>query len=261
MKKIKIAATKIARLSAVLASVVLASACGGGFDTTPSATAATSTAQGLWIGTTNTGRTATGIVLSDGTFYVLYSLAGVGNATTIAGAVQGTGASNSGTFSSSNARDFNLESLVVLPATVSAMYVPKQSFNATITYAAGAPVATTGTYDADYETVPSLATLAGTYTGQAVTLAGVVANATLTVSTSGAVSGLSAGGCAATGSASPRTDGNAYNMTITFGGGTCAFANQTLSGIGYFNSVAKRLYAAAPNAARDDGVLFVGTKP
>lgn len=258
MKKIGVSATKFARLSAVFASAVVAAACGGGFDTTPPATAAASTAQGLWIGTTNTGRTATGIVLGDGTFYVLYSP--VGNSTSIAGAVQGSGTSSAGTFSSSNARDFNLEVPAFLPATVSASYVAKQSFNATIAYAVGAPVTTTGTYDADYETAPSLTTLAGTFTGQVVSSAGVE-NATLNVSTAGAISGLSASGCAAAGSVVPRTDGNAYNISITFGGAPCIFANQTFSGIGYFNSVAKRLYAAAPNASRNDGVLFVGTKP
>lgn len=247
----------ISGLGALLASILLASACGGGgFDVT--APSPSPTAQGLWIGTTNTGRTGTALVFSDGSYYVIYSP--VGNSTTIAGVVQGSGTSSSGTFFSSNARDFNLEGLGVLAATVSASYSSKQSFNGSITYSTGGSVTFTTAYDAAYENAASLAVLAGTYTGQVVSSAGIE-NATLTVSTNGAISGASSLGCSATGTASPRTDGNAYNLSITFGAAPCIFANQTFAGIGYFNSATKRLYAAAPNAARTDGVLFVGTKP
>lgn len=250
---------RLAGLSGSIASVLIASACGGGFDTTPVAqtpAALGPTAQGLWVGTTSTNRTVTGLVLSDGTSYVLYSA--VGNASIIAGVVQGTGTSSGGTFSSSNAVDFNLESPSVQAATVSANYSSKQSFNGTITYAIGS-VTFTSAYNTDYETVPSFAVLAGTFSGQVATSLGVQA-ATVTISPSGVVSG-GAGGCSISGTTSPRTDGNAYNFSITFGAAPCAFPNQTFAGIAYFNSVTKRLYAAAPNAARNDGVLFVGTKP
>ena len=242
-------------LSASLISALLVAGCGGGGgDSTPAA--ATSTAQGLWIGTTSTNRTITGLVLSDGTYYVLYSPAG--NSSTIAGVVQGTGSSSAGTFSSTNAKDFNLEGLGVLSATVSASYSSKQSFNGTITYS-GASTTFTSTYDPNYEVTPSLASLAGTFTGQVALSVGVQA-ATVTVSPAGTISG-GAGGCFISGTTTPRTDANAYNLSITFGPSPCFFANQTFAGIGYFNSAAKRLYAAAPNAARTDGVLFVGTKP
>jgi len=64
-----------------------------------------------------------------------------------------------------------------------------------------------------------------------------------------------------TGSATPRASGNAYNLSITFGGAPCYFENQTMSGIGYFDATSKRLWAATPNASRTEGILFVGTKP
>lgn len=241
-------------LSASLISALLMAGCGGGGGDSPPAAA--TTAQGLWIGTTSTNRTITGLVLSDGTYYVLYS--SVGNSSTIAGVVQGTGSSNAGTFSSTNAKDFNLEGLGVLSATVSASYSSKQSFNGTIAYS-GASTPFTSAYDANYETTPTLASLSGTFTGQVALSVGVQA-ATVTVSPSGAISG-GASGCSISGTTTPRADGNAYNLSITFGSSPCFFANQTFTGIGYFNSTTKRLYAAAPNAARTDGVLFVGTKP
>ena len=241
---------------AVLSLLLVAGCGGGGGDSPPPPVA--SSAEGLYSGTTTTGRTITGLVLDDGTYYVLYSP--VGSSTAIAGVVQGNGTSNAGTFSSGNARDFNLEGLGVLSATVSANYVAKQSLNGAVSYSAGGTTSFSSTYDANYETVPSLAALAGTFTGQVASSAGTE-NATVTVSSAGAISGSGASGCAVSGSASPRPRGNIFNISLTFGGAPCLFANQTLSGIAYFNSAAKRLYAAAPNASRTDGVLFVGVKP
>jgi len=239
---------------AVLACAQILTGCGGGGGN--DAPASTGTPQGLWQGSTNTNRAVTGIVLSDGTYYVLYSSAG--NANVIAGVVQGTGSSDGGTFASNNAKDFNLEGLGVLPASVSASYTQKQSLAGSIVYNTGS-VTFSSSYNAAYETTPTLAAVAGTYTGQ-VALSVGIQTATLTVSSGGAIAGIG-NGCSFTGTATPRTDGNAYNASITFGGAPCFFANQTFAGIGYFDAPNKRLYAAAPNAARTDGVLFVGTKP
>ena len=247
---------KLSVLGASIAATLVISGCGGGGGDSGSPSTA-SAAQGLWIGTTATNRTVTGLVFSDGTYYVLYSP--VGNPTAIAGVVQGSGTTAPSTFSSSNARDFNLEGLGVLPATVTANYTAKQTFNGTVAYTAGGTTSFTTTYNSTYEAAPSLANVAGTYTGQ-VALSIGVQSATVTVSSAGAISG-GGNGCALTGTATPRSDGNAYTLSITFGASPCFFANQTFTGVAYYNSVTKRLYGAAPNAARTDGVLFVGTKP
>jgi hypothetical protein len=58
------------------AAALSLSACGGGGGDDQSAGNAP-TAQGLYVGTTNTGRAVTGLVLSDGTTYVLYSAVGI----------------------------------------------------------------------------------------------------------------------------------------------------------------------------------------
>ena len=247
---------KISVLGASIAATLAVSGCGGGGGDSGSAATA-SAAQGLWLGTTTTNRTVTGLVFSDGTYYVLYSP--VGNPTAIAGVVQGSGTTATSTFSSNNARDFNLEGLGVLSATVSANYAAKQSFNGTVAYTTGGNTSFTTTYSSAYETAPTLANVAGTYTGQ-VALSVGVQSATVTVSSNGTISG-GGNGCALTGTATPRTDGNAYTLSITFGASPCFFANQTFTGVAYYNSATKRLYGAAPNAARTDGVLFVGTMP
>jgi hypothetical protein len=244
-----------ARVLGAALACLLAS-CGGGGDSPPPAA---ESAQGLWIGTTNTNRAVNGLVLSDGTYYVLYSPVGAGNTTAIAGVVQGNGAVRGSTFSSSNARDFNLETLAVVSCSVSAGVVTKQSLNGSISCGPAGGASFTSTYDVAYEARPSLAAVAGTFTGQVGSSAGVQ-NATVTVSAAGVISGTS-GGCAVSGTAAPRTDANAFNVTITYGPLPCLFANQTFTGIAFFNAPAKRLYAAAPNASRTDGVLFVGVKP
>jgi hypothetical protein len=246
------------KLLALAAASVLVAGCGGGGGDSDPPPAAASSAEGLYSGTTTTGRTVTGLVLDDGTYYVLYS--SVGSSTAIAGVVQGTGTSNAGTFSSSNARDFNLEGLGVLSASVSASYVARQSLNGTVSYSAGGTTSFSSTYNADYDAVPSLTALAGTFSGQVASSAGAE-NATVTLSAAGAISGSGASGCAVSGSAAPRARGNVFNISLTFAGAPCLFANQTLSGIAYFDAATKRLYAAAPNAGRTDGVLFVGVKP
>ena len=240
---------------AALAVAAALAACGGGGgvndDNPPSA------AQGLWIGSTNSNRAVTGLVFSDGTYYVLYS--SVGQPSTIAGVVQGTSSASGGSWSSGNARDFNLEGLGVNSATVSGSYTAGDSLSGAISYSGGTVTSFTSSYDAAYDITPTLTTLAGTYTGQ-VALSVGVQSATVTISGTGVVS-ANAQGCGATGTAAPRSDGNAYNFTLTFGGSPCFFAGQTFSGVAYLNAASGTLYAAAPNSARTDGVLLLATRP
>lgn len=216
------------------------------------------TAEGFWSGTTSSNRSVGGVVLDDGTYYFFYT--GV-NATGIGGFVQGNGTSLNGSFSSSNARDFNFEGLGVLSATISASYVARQSLNGTLTYAApGGSVTFTTAFDSDYDTGPSLTALAGTYSGKVASGAGIE-NASVTILASGSFSGASFGGCNFSGSVAPRSIGNVYNISITFGPSPCLAAGQSYSGIAIYDPTDTALLAAAPNSSRTTGVLFVGAKP
>lgn len=95
----------------------------------------------------------------------------VNNSSVIAGAIQGTGTSLNGNFSSTNALDFNVEARRIDPATVSTSYVAKQSIDGTITYPTlNHAVTFTSTYDATYDSAPNLAVIAGTYSGTAAVL-------------------------------------------------------------------------------------------
>lgn len=248
MKNIKLIAVSVI-------SIAILAACGGGGSS--NSTAATS-AEGLWNGTTSNGRTVSGLVLDDGVFWVLYT--SQTNSNIIAGAVQGSGTSNNGSFASSNALDFNLEGLGIIPANLSASYTQKQNFNGTVTYPTlNQTVTFTSKYSADYDQTPSLATIAGTYAGTAAVKDGSESG-TVTISSSGVVNFVGSSSCTSTGTVTPRAKGNVYNLSVTFGGAPCSNANSTVTGIGYFDAATKRLYGLGLNSARSNGFIFVGTK-
>lgn len=217
------------------------------------------TAEGVYFGSTSTGRTTTALVLDDGTYYVIYS--SQNNPSIIAGAVTGTGTSLNGILSSSNAKDINLEELGLLPTSFRASYSYKQSLYGAINYPSlNQTVTFTGTYNSAYQLSPALSTIAGTYSGRVGHTRGAEP-ATVTVSSSGAISGQGTSGCAVTGSLTPRSKGNIYTTTVTFGGSPCVFPNTTLTGASYYDATAKRLYVIGMTSTRDNGMIFGGSKP
>lgn len=237
------------------------SACSGGSDTpTPSPTPSPlASAEGLWIGTTGTNRTVTGVVLDDGTYWALYYSLN-GPSSRILGFIQGDSDSQNGIFASSNAHDFNPDRNGILTAEIAGTYTTKQGLNGTIVYQNNVQAndTFTTTYNSEYESTPNIGTIAGIYTGP-VALSETM---TVTVSSAGEISGSSSTGCTiTTGSVVPRGHGNVFNVTITFGPqDTCSNKNGTVNGVGFIH--AGKLYSAAWNVASDrtNGVIFIGTK-
>lgn len=231
------------------------SACSSGGDTAASLPAPTqaASAEGIWTGTSNNNRTVTGVVLDDGVYWFLYSVAG--NPSIIAGVIQGDSDSQNGVLTSSNATDFSIErATLILNPTVNGNYTTKQSLSGTISYQVTQDTFTT-TYDSDYESVPNINTIAGTYTGP------VALNETVSVTVSpiGNITGNSATGCTLSGFFTPRTRGNVFDVSITFGPqDACSNKNDTVKGVGFFH--ASKLYSAALNNDKTNGVLFIGTK-
>ncbi len=160
---------------------------------------------------------------------------------------------------SSNAKDFNFETGKTLDATITGSYTMKQSLNGTVVYLIGGPsTSVTTTYESDYDLVPDMNAVAGTYTGS------VTATETVTVqlSPNGVISGSSTTGCTFTGSFSPRVRGNVFNITVTFDGQPgCSNGADTVNGIGTYDAGIKTLYSAALNSNRTNGFVFTGTKP
>jgi hypothetical protein len=229
---------------------------GGGSSGPPVDTSGT--AEGLWNGTTGTGRTIAGLVLDNGGYWFIYTA--VGNNTVIAGAVQGNGASSFGKFTSTNGVDFNLEGLGINDFSFSGTYTAKSQIGGTLTYTGGSTNTLSGMYSTDYDLTPSLATVAGTYAGSAATAGGVEA-ATVTIASGGAITGSSASGCSFTGAATVHPKGNVYDITVTFNGGICSNRTGTVTGVAYYVASSKELVSAALNSTRSNGFLFIGVKP
>ena len=232
-------------------------ACGGGYRESdvsylPQPTAPS--AEGRWTGTTPTGRAVAGLVLEDGSYWLFYSARD--NPLVLAGLVQGTGTSHSGSFGSSNTRDFNLEGAGIRAATMRGSYVPNKSFDGTIAYVTGETESFTSTSDADSESAPNLTLVAGTYAG----LRADNQTITMTVDSTGTLSGHSSKGCTFGGTLCPRATGNVFHVTVTFEGGACPQGTETLSGLALYDAATQRLYIAALNNARTTSYLCLGTK-
>jgi hypothetical protein len=242
-----------------MSSLLALAACGGGGNG-GAASGPAASAEGLWTGSTSTSRSVTGIVLDNGTYWVLFSVPHV--SAVIAGFVQGTGASLSGSFSSSDGIDFNVAGQGSNNVTVSASYVAKQSFNGSVSYPSlNSPFTFTSTYNADYDQTPSMPAIAGNYLGIA-SVVGSNEPITIVVSPQGVVAGTGgSSGCQYGGFVVPRAKGNLYDLSLVVGGTACATGTSAVTGIGYFDSGAKRLYLAALDKSRSNGLSFVGIKP
>ena len=232
------------------------SACSGEGDTStpPPAIVSANTAEGLWTGSTDTNRTVKALVLDNGVYWALYSEAS--NPSIIAGVVQGDSSSQNGAFTSSNARDFNLQT-GILEATVNGSYAMKQNLNGTIVYQTSGQSTFTLTYDSDYDLTPNINAVAGTYNG----FVTAIETVTVIVSTTGAISGNSNTGCTFSGSFSPRTHGNVFDVTVKFDGQPgCSIGTETVTGIAFYDAATQQLRSATLNIARTDGFVFIGTK-
>ncbi len=232
-------------------------ACGGGYSESNMSSLAQPTAtsaEGRWTGTISTGRAVVGLVVHDGTYWVFYSARG--NPTVLAGLVHGTGTSHSGSFGSSNTRDFNMEGAGIRAATMRGSYVPSKSFDGTIAFVTGDTESFTSTYDGDAESAPNLTQMAGTFSG----LRADNGQVTVIVESTGTLSGHATHGCTVAGSLSPRATGNVFHVTVTLEGGACRDGTETLTGVAFYDAATNRLYSAALNNARTTSYLFLGTK-
>jgi len=261
---VAIPATDLATAGTAQVTVVTP-APGGGTSTAVTFTiqpvpVSTVTAEGLWRGTSPTGRSFEGLVLGGGEYWFIYSA--VGNNAVIAGAVQGNGTSQSGRFTSSNGIDFNFEGAGNRPATVDATYVERTSLDGTVNYTGSTNALAFATlYDFEYGfSAPALGPwITTTFTGTS--YGGLTEYTELTIAASGTLTGVSASGCRFSGTLTPSTDGNYYDVTVTFEGGACVNGTGTVTGVAYFDFYARKLTSAALNSTRTSAYLFFGRGP
>lgn len=215
----------------------------------------TNSASGIWNGTTSDGRKISGVVLDNGKFYFLYADSSNNG---IAGVLQGSGKTTVGSFSSSDALDFNFQRGEIYPATVSASFYPQQSFNGSVNYNASSSNSFAATFNPMYLNKVSLETISGSYTGNGISSGGQV-GATIFVNANGTLSGTSAG-CQFSGLVKNRNVGSPLDLQITFGSSPCVMPLQTSNGTAVFDQTNKQIFAAAINNNRSDGFLFIGNK-
>lgn len=247
---------KMKRLTSLAAILVLSACGGGGGDSAAPAPqqAATQSAEGFWSGTTTSGTLVSLAILENGETWALY-----GNATNVIGAVVGNTTVNGSTLSGSGT-DFNFVTRIAGRGS----YTGTVSTKANISMSANG-TQFTGTYDASYDQPATLANIAGTYTGGAVTGAIASQASTVVVDASGNVTSSFVSGnlsCTTSGTVTPRPTGkNVYNLQLTFAGNACALGSgTTVTGVANYNATTRQVIAMGLNAAKTDGLIFVGVR-
>jgi hypothetical protein len=220
----------------------------------PSAPA--SSLEGLFYGQAFGGRSTFALFTPEGQYYVIYSVAG--SPDLIAGVVQGTATSANGKVTSSDLIDFNFELPAISPGTLNGTFVAKTSIDGTVNFSASSGTFS-GAYSMNYDVVPSIQTVSGTYAASLVSPGGYE-NTSFTIDAFGMFSGISSKGCNYSGLIAPASQGNFYKLSVTFGGGVCVYGTSTGTGVAVFDNTTRHLYAVGLQNDRNGGVLLVGTK-
>lgn len=236
-----------------LCVTAMLAACGGGGSEIP---LNSFRAAGMWHGTSDTNREVSAVTLADGRYFAVYSGAG-GNAT-IGGGVQGTSAVVDGQLVSSDLLSFSVELQPPVTGTFTASVDPFTSITGTATVANQPPATFQANFEEDFRNQPSLAAVAGSYTGEAGFQSGV-RPATFNISATGEVTST-INGCSITGTVKPRADGNAYDLSVLFGGDPCALPNLTFNGIVFLREGGNHLYSVSRNTAARQTIVFTGLK-
>jgi hypothetical protein len=270
------------RLAYAAALVVSVAACGGGGGsggdggtlvqgpgpTTPPPNA--SGPAGLWTGTLSNGREYNIYVLDDNTTWIFYS-PGAGQGT-IRGLMQGNGSASTANFTVSNLKDFDLVADTVNDAQLSAAYQARTAFGGQITYPSNnalnvAVPITSGAsnYSTLYDATPAVSEVAGTYTNATLQTVGPEDFANINVAANGTFAIATASGCVITGSLAPRSSGNVFNVTGSFGNAPCATPGVAFSGNAFFlprrADNQKQLTLWWTNGARTNAYVIAGTRP
>jgi len=219
---------------------------------------------GLYKGLTSTGRSFASLVLDDGSFYSIYSQ--VNNPSIVAGGGRGTVKTSGTSFSISDAVDFSFEGLGTNVASITGTVDERKFIQGSINYpTAGQNITFSANYSSDYELTASISTIAGKYAGasESVNSSNGISSSdavTFDINASGDITGTGNSGCTFSGTIKPRTSGNAYTVTVTFGASPCQYPGTTITGASYFDRTSNIAYAVASTPTGSANFITSATK-
>lgn len=114
------------------------------------------------------------------------------------------------------------------------------------------------TYVGDYNFIPLLADVAGTYNGVTTWLSGADQTSVI-ITPEGFLTGMTQGGCSISGVIHPDSTGNLFNAAITQGDTPCGTPHQLFQGVVYSND-ANTIYVVLVNAIGDSVLYFTCKK-
>ncbi len=195
-------------------------ACGGGSSDASSAASTPGQAQGVYSGSFSSVAFNPGkfnaLILDNDEFWTLYGLEGSGGELRVYGLIQGQGAASSGSFSSSNLKDYYYDGTTA-SGSLSATYTPGTSFVGTVSssgrsvsFSGAAPAANSSAYN--YNTAATISSITGAWSGT--NMSGVTS--TYTIASNGTFSGVNQYGCGFSGTLTPRASGkNVFDVALT----------------------------------------------
>jgi hypothetical protein len=217
--------------------------------------------SGTLLGTSSTSRSLITVIqqlFPGDVAWIIYSSSG--NSGSVAGFIQAPESSIGGSLTSSNAKDFNFESNHLDNDTISASYAPHGAFSGLImNTSTNQNVTFTTNFSAVSDVRLFVPDIVGSYAGSA-SFFGLTETASMTIAASGGITGTTARGCHFTGTVAPSGE-NYFTVSLSFVSTGCQGGLGALSGIGYYDANAHKLYTPAVDSQRTTGFIFVGVKP
>ena len=255
-------ATFAAAWATAVASTLTACGGGGGSDASPASSTPPAVNQGAYAGTTNASVSPDFrlLVLEDGSIWTVYGRE-VGNALQVNGFLQGQGSFSNGQVTAPDVRDHGQGTSVSGQLTGS--YTAAPAISGQVAYASGT-VSFSGaaipnsTYV--YNTPAQLGEVSGNWSLSLTT----GETASVTISSTGVLGGVSSLGCRFSGTVTPRPSGkNVFNVVLSFGPSPCVQPGQTATGVAVSYPLAsglRQLIVLGQDGTRSRGVAAFGQR-
>lgn len=221
----------------------------------PSTVADVQSPAGFWRGTSTDGRSVEGVVFDDGEFWLSYTAE---QSSLAAGLVVGQAVVDAQGTLSGEATDFNLDGAGSRAIVLDGMLVARQSLALDILANDESVLSFTGNHSPTDAEPADVSSVLGAFVGTFSTVAGAVTSE-LVIGNDGMLVGVSAFGCDFTGSVSPRSDADVFELAFTFRGELCEFAAVQVEGIAWVSDSATLTVLAMTAHGSPIALVFNGS--